>query len=280
MPQDLTTIDRARPQCPGADDVTLATLVSAASRAVERYCRRQFWRAEYDELHHGGGLPYLFVDCPPVLEVKAVCTGVTAACYVTNANPNAQAATVDVQPDRLVLTLVSNAVTTATPITWASCPTVGQLATAVNAAGNGWSATLSPRFAGWATADLRPEQSGLNARQQTAALTVYFDYLGGFRVNEETGEVYHPAGFAPGYRNYRIQYTGGYADIPDDLQHAVCELVQLAYASRNANPLMQSETLDRYSYSRAAETGLNQLSWLSKQTLNAYKLPHVPRWSR
>ena len=280
VPQDLTTIDRARSQCSGADDVTLATLVSAASLAVERYCRRSFWQAGYDELHHGGGLPYLFVDCPPVISVQAVRTGPMSACYLTNTTANAQAATVDVQPDRLVLTMVANAVTTATPFTWASYPTVGALAAAVNASGHGWQATLSDRFAGWATADLRPEQSGLSARQQTAPLSVYFDYLGGYRVNEETGELHHPGGFWPGYLNYRIQYTGGYPDIPDDLQHAVCELVQLAYASRNANPLMQSETLDRYSYSRAATNGLEQLSWLSKQTLNAYKLPHVPRWSR
>lgn len=281
MPQSpsLVSLERARDYAPGLADVALAQLISAASRTVERYCRRTFALADYDELVTGTGHESIFVATPPILRVKAVRTSPLAACWVQNSDGDAQAATVDVQPDRLLLTKVKNGSTVETPLPWTSYPTFNVLVAAINLLGSGWSAELAERFAGWATADLRPEIGSVSARQLTTPLQVHWYYLSGFKVDEAAGEIVCPGGFPPGFQSVRVQYQGGYADTPDDLQQAVCELVQLAAAQQRLNPAMQSETLDRYSYSRAAESSLNLLSWSARQALNSYRVHRVARYS-
>lgn len=275
---DLVTIERARDYAPGATDTQLALLVSAASRAAERYCSRRFAAGVYDELVTGTGHPSVFVQNPPIRRVVAVRTSAMPACWVTNDDTTCQAATVDVRPDRLTLTKVANGTTQTVDLTWQQYPTFAALVPAVNAAGGGWRATLADRFAGWATADLRPELGSFSARQLQAALSVHWYYLPGFQVDELAGEIVGPGGFPDAYQGVRVQYEGGYPDAPDDLQLAVCELVQLAHAQTRLNPAVQSETLDRYSYTRATEQGFERLSSLARKTLNAYRMLPVARY--
>lgn len=49
-----------------------AALVSAASRWVERYCRRTFAQAEVTEKYDGRNLPRIWLDRTPVVEVASV----------------------------------------------------------------------------------------------------------------------------------------------------------------------------------------------------------------
>lgn len=57
-------------------------------------------------------------------------------------------------------------------------------------------------------------------------------------------------GFADGFRNVEVTYTGGYASdaIPEDLQQMAIEYACSIYRRKNYDPNLKSENLGRYSY--------------------------------
>ncbi|MCD6404716.1 MAG: hypothetical protein J7M19_02700 [Planctomycetes bacterium] len=72
---DLITTERAReiPALANADAAYLASLVAAASAAVESYCKRTFAETAYTaEYHDGGGEDRMFLDNFPVTALSAV----------------------------------------------------------------------------------------------------------------------------------------------------------------------------------------------------------------
>lgn len=93
-----------------------------------------------------------------------------------------------------------------------------------------------------------------------------------FYIHSDTGEIrfalapstlaawsYFPAGF----RNIKADYTGGYAvaDVPADMQQAVCEIAAVCYASSSGGQI-QSEHLGDYgaTFAKATEQGLPPLT--------------------
>jgi hypothetical protein len=281
---NLITLDRALQQIPSAADCdkpVVSSLIGAASSVIEAYCRRTFAQATYDEFHtFSSPARYLFVNNPPVARVDWVRTTPLPAVQIQNIDGNnlTQQATVDVTTTGITLTRIYNNTTTTTTLSFASYPTFDVLGTAINAVGGNWSASVPAQFALWQTADLTSNTGSYSARNATVTLNVYWFYLSNFRVNESLGEIYNPGGFVPGYQLYRVKYTGGYATIPEDIQQACAELVQATFASIQANPLMSSQTIDKYSYTRAATTSFDNLSVASKLTLNNYRVLKVARY--
>lgn len=81
-----------------------------------------------------------------------------------------------------------------------------------------------------------------------------------YRFDSETGiinlvadtfTVWHEADFARGFRNYEVQYNGGYVTIPDDLDVVCRELVAAAYNLSKRDATLKSESLGDYSYALA-----------------------------
>lgn len=280
---DLISFDRAKAQLPNApdsDDPVVAALVSACSSVVEGYCRRSFAQATYDELQHGTGTPYLYVNNPPIQRVVSVRTGLMPGLYVqfNDTTNQTQLATVDVTSTAVVLTKTYSGTTTTNSFGFASYPLMTDLGTAINALGNGWVATVPQQFALWQTSDLNHQLGSYGARNMSVPLNVYWMALPFFKVNEGMGEIYNGGRFTPGYQNYRVTYVGGYGEIPEEVQQAVAELVQLTYASITSNPNMQSETLDKYSYTKAATNSFDNLSLTAKTALNQHKVYRVARY--
>ena len=279
----LITLDRARAQIPAAsscDDTVLAAMIDACSTMVENYCGRSFEQATYDELYTVAGVTsYLEVRNPPIIKVNGVRYGQLPALYVQFNDPANvyQFANIEVSTTGVTLSSMLNAVPTTNTFLYSAYSTFSNLCTAINALGTPWQATLTGQFQGWQTSDM-VRMGTFGARNQSVPLTVYWQWLSFFETNYEMGEIYLPGGAIPGYQDYRVQYLGGFADIPEDLQQAVAELVQLTFASRTANPLMSSETLDKYSYTRAATTSFGQLSITSKKAIDSYRLIRVARY--
>jgi hypothetical protein len=275
---DLIALDRALAQLPDASETdypVIAALVSAASGVVEKYCNRTFARAAYDELHTVVGPTLsIWVNNPPIVDVTAVRNGEMPALYVLLRDPQnqTQAGLVDVTGTAVVLTRTYAAVTTTSTFPFADYPTFTDLAAGINALGNGWTATLPNQFALWRTDDLTTNQTGRSARNISLPMLVFWYGLAGFRANKHLGEVIVPGGPIRGPQIYRVTYTGGYTDVPEPVQQACAELVQLTFATRRANPLMTSETLDKYSYTRASAASFDLLSVTSKMALNQHKV--------
>src|SRR4051794_5140830 len=83
---DLIDLDRARqnlPNAANADEPFVSTLITAASKAVKKYCRRDFEQTSYTELYHGGG-PLLVLRNYPVVSVEAVRARPTTVLRVRN----------------------------------------------------------------------------------------------------------------------------------------------------------------------------------------------------
>lgn len=84
--------------------------------------------------------------------------------------------------------------------------------------------------------------------------------------------------FFRGTDNFRVSYVAGYAaaDMPNDLQEAIIEIVSWLYNRRKATPGMKSETLGKYSYTldtpTAGNTGIIGRLGLA-DILSAYRTP-------
>src|SRR5262245_65746574 len=105
---DLLTTARAKYNLgnltPTADeDTTLAALVAACSRAVRRYCKREFDSQQFDELYDGTDHHRLPLRQFPVLAVARVAYDPVAVLRITNTSAANQRATAAVTATRPTL---------------------------------------------------------------------------------------------------------------------------------------------------------------------------------
>lgn len=249
----------------------LASLITAASDAIRSACHRDFVQASYTEYYSGSGNPGaaepLRLRQYPVLEITRVASSPRPALLVVNSDSATnQRATVETTPTAVQLVRIASAVPTTVMLNYADYPTVGQLAIAINALGHGWSAsvqtqTITGDFSKWPTSDLRPLQGAVTAFLGGAALEIFaedvepfllgtnfpagvLDDLGpgfGWRLDDETGEVY--ARFPRGHLNIRIDYTAGYATVPQAIQEACVQLAQDLYQAGLVNSTLRKATL-------------------------------------
>lgn len=276
---DLISPDRALLQLPNVGDdqyPSVAAGISACSEVIENWCNRSFAEAVYDELHTIiGPTSSIWVNNPPISSIDSVRSSELPAFFIQfNDTANIyQRATVGITPTAVVLKTTINNTTTTTSFLIASYPTMTALFNAVNVLGGGWVATgMNSQLAQWQTADLTTNYGTRSARNLSCPMSVFWYYLGNYKSNFELGEVHVP-GVYPGYQIFRVTYTGGFADVPESIQQACAELVQATYLSRKRNPLMQSETLDKYSYTTMVPVNwYNLLSPASQLALQQYKV--------
>ena len=72
---DLIDLDYARQNIPtsqDSDEPAISTLITAASRAIIKYCRRDFNQTAYDELYNGTGDRRLLLRQCPLLSIQSV----------------------------------------------------------------------------------------------------------------------------------------------------------------------------------------------------------------
>ena len=125
---DLITVARAKynlnnMSTSAAEDTTLAALVSACSKAIQRHCRREFASQSFDQIVYPAAGERLVLDEYPVLSVSRVATAPTTVLQITNTAAANQRATVTVTSTGLTLArAASGTVTTDTSVTWVAPP--------------------------------------------------------------------------------------------------------------------------------------------------------------
>ncbi|HET6251044.1 MAG TPA: hypothetical protein VFE47_25375 [Tepidisphaeraceae bacterium] len=243
----------------------LASLITAASDAVRRECRREFTLASYTEYHSGG----IFIHEPlrlrqfPVAEITRVAAGPRPALLVQNTDAiTNQRATVETTATSLRLVRIASAVLSSSDLLFSAYPTIATLAAAVNGLGNGWSTTIRGDFGNWPSADFKPMQGAVSALNGGRDLELYtedvqpflagpysageaewegFECAAGWRLDEETGELF--GRFPRGQLNIRIDYQAGYATVPQAVQEACVQTVQDLYQAALVNNTLQKATL-------------------------------------
>ncbi len=284
QPYDLVTLDVATAavstSLPASALAGLPGAISAASRAIRRYLARDIVLTTYDECYDGNGYSTLILrQYPLVCPLARLATGPTTVLTVANTdratNQRAGAAlttTGDADAGLTVTGITLTRTTSGVVLTdaltlFSDYPTVQAVADHVNTLGNGWSATVAAGYGLWGTAELRAIQGSSNALTSGgAAFRVHTTDLSNFTVNERSGVVtlgsgyysYDPGFAAMGFginsvflvgrQNVRVQYTAGYATIPEDLQQACLVTVQDWLTRLATNNQFKSETADGWSY--------------------------------
>src|SRR4051794_17351297 len=83
--KDLITLARAYYSLPGvSSDTIVQALLTAASDAIQKYCRRDFVSTSYDELYSGNGDRRLMLRQYPIVSVESVRDRPTTVLKITN----------------------------------------------------------------------------------------------------------------------------------------------------------------------------------------------------
>jgi hypothetical protein len=237
-----------------AEDTTLAALVTACSKAIRKYCRREFDSQPFDELYDGTGTPRLTLRQFPVISVARVAYAPTVVLRITNTSASNQRATVAVTSSGLTLVRVaSGVVSTDTSVTFAGNVTLGAVATAVNALGNGWSAAVvDSSYSNRASADLRALQGAFNAKDVQAELRIHLLELTDYEIETATGRLVRETNafswdeghvWGGGLNYWRVIYTAGFATVPEDVQEACAQWVAALFWQTKRDPGLSQETV-------------------------------------
>ena len=270
--RDLITLSRAYQNLQGVSsvDALLQTLLTAASDAIQKYCRRDFVQTSYDELYSGLGHRRLLLRQYPVVSVESVRYRPATVLKITNTDPANVQARVSVTSTGLKLVRVNAGTkTTDTSVTFASNKTLTAVAAAVNALGNGWSAQVvgdATNFGSWPSADLYwppafPTFAGGTVGQGAlqcvagsyAELKMHTYELAGFQWDSRgwllraipytDPELVHPEDLVwpAGVNNLRIQYTAGYGTIPESIQEACAAWTAILYFECSRDPALVNQ---------------------------------------
>jgi hypothetical protein len=231
------------------DNLVLDTLIAAVSSAICKFCQRSFAAQNYDELYNGNGQRRLFLRRFPILAVTAVrYRPVTVLKIINNDQVTNQMARVQVTATGLFLTRTASGVMSTSTLTYAGNVTLQALATAITALGNGWSAQVVGSSTGdyglWPSQDLYvpptfgdglTSQGALTARGQFAELKMHTVELAGYQFDPRgwllraipysDPELVHPEDliWPTGIGNFRVQYTAGFVNVPEDVQEACAQ---------------------------------------------------------
>jgi hypothetical protein len=230
-----------------SQDALLGVLIGACSDAIQKWCRRDFALRLYDELYNGNGDRRLLLRQYPIQSVESVRYRPVTVVKVQNSDQATnQRAFVQVTSTGLKLVRVASGVTiNDTSITWSANLTLQAVVNAVNALGNGWTAQVVGQADGdygeFPSADLyvppsygdgQTSQGGLTCRGNWAELKLHTYELQGYQwdargwllraIPYTDPELLHPEDliWPIGINNFRVQYTAGYATIPESVQEA------------------------------------------------------------
>lgn len=253
-----------------AQTTVLARLITAASEAIENYCNRRFARATVAEDCPVALDGTVLVRRPPINQVLAVrgtptevltvrCTDAAATRASVRGTFTGDHATGRAWTGLELSRTASGVVTTSAP-TFASNATLGALATAIGGT-SGWAATVASGYTGWPSSDLALLEQARSAKGVGAGLVAFVDDLAyacdpgpglivvrsalGRSLDAFTGDRDDPTGTGA---VVRVEYDGGYATIPADVQDACAEAVKATVMGLAVNPFISSEAAGDYSY--------------------------------
>ena len=254
----------------------LDALLNAAQGAVRDYTQNGISLGTYTQYSSGG----IYIREPlllrhdPVVQITRIATNPLSALQVQNTDQiNNQRATIATDDPgtgligNVILYWVASAVASQQSLAVTTYPTLAQMATAINAVGHGWAASVMSaptiNFNQYPSSDLRPLQGAVTTISGSPAYlsawvedvspfgsTPWFDdFYGldsfqgqsGWRLDSETGELY--GRFPRGQLNIRVDYTAGYATVPDQVQEAVVQTMIWLYRTENLNFSVESQRL-------------------------------------
>ena len=280
----LITLARATelvPNFPAADNAVMQDIVNAASEVIEKWCNRTFASTTYDETYDGTGHRNLILNNYPVTHIDRIMSSPVSVLSIRNTSTAVSRANFSLSSTTLSLTSVANGVATPHEVDLEDCPTLADVATAINAfSADGWTATALGQYSTWATSELYAPQFCSDCRW--SGIGWIWHHVFGvpiLQTNNDMGEVVSMTGFSRGYKAYRVFYTAGYSVIPQPIQQACASLAASVYLNREINPHLQSESLGGYSYTLATQANFDSLDIATQYALHLYKSHRVSKFT-
>jgi hypothetical protein len=278
MAANLTTdayLLAALPSFASVASADRAALISAASQWATDHVGGVLAQDSFDEEHTPGFTRLLTLNNRPVVSVLRVQADLSVGLSIKYSGA-AQRATVNLDTTGDALALVPSAVElrstlsgviqTPAVIALSTAPTLQTVCDQVNIHA-GWSCAVAPTLAGLPSADLRPIQGALSAVIAPINLQIFASELPDFELRAETGEMLlytlraepyrYPDrtwGIDPRSSLVRVNYTAGWANVPDKFQRACVILVKDLYDATRNTGVYFSETLGARTYTLAAAT--------------------------
>jgi hypothetical protein len=223
------------------DELVIDTQIAAVSTAVESYCQRRFQLQQYDELYNGNMQRRLVLRNYPIKSIDRIAYAPTPAIQVRNTDSTTnQRARLEVTDTALNLQRVASGTTYRNQFLFSAYPTLQSICTGILALGNGWTiaSVLNPTFANLSSDEMRQSQGNYDCLTTTAQPRVYQQELNDFEVDAPRGWVLrsrsmegypYPPGspygitWFGGWNYWRVIYTAGFDQVPDDVQEAVAQ---------------------------------------------------------
>lgn len=272
MSANLCSLERARLNLPGtttSDDRTIDAMIAATSDAIRKYLRRQITLSRHDEILDGTDGPRLMVREYPIQSIESIRHSPQVVLQVVNTlTATNQQARVTLTASGLELVRVASGVKVVdTSVTWSSNATLQAVASAVTALGNGWSARVAGSSSGdfglWPSQDLYlppsfgdalQSQGALDCRGRwaplvlhTAELATYaWDARGWLYRRDPWFDALFPDDGQPwtgGPGSWRVQYTAGYAEVPQAVVEACAEWVAILFQQTRRDPALATQAL-------------------------------------
>lgn len=244
------------------DDALLELLIDRSSAQIQRYLGRSLVSQTLVEWYDTYGADRLNLKQNPAENIRFVGIGSTAVMSVSSSLSTDLFASISVNDVHVHLYRVSSTGSEfQTTITFASQDTTAEMATAISAT-TGFTATslLS------APSKYLRKIAGRELKNSTATLTAAIDSLSDYQVDYERGIIYGASLCA--YQSMLVEYTGGYSEIPFDLQQEAIDMTGRAYRGRLRDGGLASESLGGYSYSVRATV---EIDAASKRVLDSYR---------
>ncbi|MBI3406939.1 MAG: hypothetical protein HY040_01100 [Planctomycetes bacterium] len=228
------------------------TMIRTASGAIENHCRRAFVAGQYDELYNGTQSPRLFLRNFPIISIERIAANPTTVLTVTNNSATNQRATLKITKEGLDLTRVASAVTTLNSLAFSTYTTLSALKAAIDALGNGWSSTIgAANLESLATADIRPIQGAMNAKDKPAEVRIHVDEASAYEIDEARGIIIRgsecggldASTWQGGVNDWRVIYTAGYETVPEDVQEACAQWTAVLFWASKRDPGLAHEAI-------------------------------------
>lgn len=228
------------------DDTVLEYSIDRASAMIQRYCARNFVSQRYYEWHDTYGADRVPLKHNPVENVRFVGVGGDSVLSVASTTATDIACTISVNDTHVHLfRAASNGQETSTSITFAAHDTTVEMAAQISATtGFSASALLNVK-----SAYLR-KVAGIDLKNQTALLEAPTEGLTDYAIDYDRGVIYGPT--LHRYQGFLVDYSGGYATVPYDVEQAATSIATRLYRGRQRDPGVSSESLGGYSYSLRA----------------------------
>lgn len=183
---------------------------------IKNYCKRDFELTDYNEWYNGTGSKYLFLKQYPLVTLDRVSVAKVDVITVENDEALNQAS---ISVTETGLRLVKDSLAD-TSITFSDSTNLSAIVTAINAKGDGWSASLvNSDYGTIPSSELCPVYG--RSVQTKCYLQVPDEGISDFHLYPDEGYIVYPSKFPSGIKNVRVDYRAGYESIPEDLKLAV-----------------------------------------------------------